>query len=59
MTFINYTAISGVNTDEAPCPVLNNLYLDETTGPVQINLTTIDSRSTVLLRDEYTELVDH
>lgn len=47
-----------MNTDETPYPVLNNLYLqlNDETGPVKINLTTIDSTDP---QDEYIELVDH
>ena len=45
-----------VNVDEPPNPVLNNLYLTENTGPVMINLTTIDSTDPM---DNYTKLVDY
>ena len=43
-----------VNVNDPPNPVLNNLYLTEVTGPVKINLTTIDSTDPM---DNYTKLV--
>ena len=44
-----------MNVDEPPNPILNNLYLtDELTGPVMIDLTTIDSNDPM---DNYTRLV--
>ena len=31
------------NVDDPPRPVINNLYLTETSVPVKVNITTIDS----------------
>lgn len=45
-----------VNVDELPNPILNNLYLTEETGPVKINLTTVDSTDPL---DNYTKLVNY
>ena len=44
------------NVDDPPRPVLNNLYLNEVTGPVKVNITTIDSADP---SDYYTKLVIH
>ena len=54
MHAILYDSIYVVNVDEPPNPVLNNLYLTEVTGPMKINLTTIDSTDPL---DNYTKLV--
>ena len=42
------------NVDDPPKPVLNNLHLTEVTGPVKVNITTIDSADP---SDSYTKLV--
>lgn len=44
-----------VNIKEPPNPVLNDLHLTEETGPVMINITTIDSEDPL---DNYTELAE-
>ena len=40
--------------DDPPRPVVNNLYLTEVTGPVKVNITTIDSTDP---SDYYTKLI--
>ena len=52
--FILYYRVNVVNIDEAPNPVLYDLHLTEKTGPVMINLTTIDSNDPL---DNYTRSV--
>ena len=45
-------SVTVVNTDDPPAPVLFDLYLTETSGPVGINFTTIDSSDPM---DNYTK----
>ena len=41
-----------MNTDDPPAPVLYDLHLNETSGPVRINFTTVDSSDPM---DNYTK----
>jgi len=43
-----------MNTDDPPAPVLYDLHLNETSGPVRINFTTVDSSDPM---DNYTKWV--
>jgi len=43
-----------INTDDPPAPLLFDLYLNETSGPVGINFTTIDDSDPM---DNYTKWV--